>query len=314
MGISSQKNGETIPIDTKMKANNIHISVGIPAYNEYKNIKKLLKQVLHQEPGQYIIDKIIVISDGSTDSTVEQAKSLRSRKIKVVNSSERLGKAERMNQLFKISESEVLILIDADCGIAKTCFKNFAEYYTSNKVCLVASNTKPYKPENFVQKSLYFAMNSLKEATESDTKVSVYSFRGSMIGICKNLYKKIKVPSVAGTDAFLYFSAVKLKSRFGYSRNSVVYYRLPKTIKDHIKQSSRFIASRENMANYFGSWVYRHYEINKSKYVRTVLIGMVKQPLYSIFYMLLRGASRIKATKNKGLTHGIWEISGSTKK
>ena len=46
------------------------ITIGIPAYNEEKNIAKIIVKL------KTIADKIIVCDDGSTDSTAEIAQSL----------------------------------------------------------------------------------------------------------------------------------------------------------------------------------------------------------------------------------------------
>ena len=46
------------------------ITVGIPAYNEEKNIAKIIVSL------KKVADQILVCSDGSTDSTAEIAESL----------------------------------------------------------------------------------------------------------------------------------------------------------------------------------------------------------------------------------------------
>ena len=48
----------------------MEITIGIPAYNEEKNIARIIIKL------QKIADKIIVCNDGSTDSTSEIAESL----------------------------------------------------------------------------------------------------------------------------------------------------------------------------------------------------------------------------------------------
>ena len=50
------------------------ISVGIMAFNEEKNIGRLLKAILSQKLNQIKITEIIVVSDGSTDKTDEIVK------------------------------------------------------------------------------------------------------------------------------------------------------------------------------------------------------------------------------------------------
>jgi len=47
----------------------IHVTVGVPAYNEERNIGKLLSTLLQQRTYSVRIDEIIVVSSGSTDKT-----------------------------------------------------------------------------------------------------------------------------------------------------------------------------------------------------------------------------------------------------
>jgi len=47
------------------------ITIGIPAYNEEKNIGNLLNDILNQKLEHNILEKILVISDNSTDKTDE---------------------------------------------------------------------------------------------------------------------------------------------------------------------------------------------------------------------------------------------------
>ena len=51
----------------------IHLSVIIPAYNEEKNIAQTLKRLTRYLKRMPYGFEIIVISDGSTDKTVENA-------------------------------------------------------------------------------------------------------------------------------------------------------------------------------------------------------------------------------------------------
>lgn len=290
------------------------LSVGIPVYNEGKNIKKLLLEILTQTPGGYILEKIILISDGSTDDTVMQAESVESPLIKIIDSKKRLGKSKRLNQIFKIARSSTLFLIDGDCGLDVDCFRNFADVLSDNDLCLVAGNTIPYKPVNFIQKGLYSGTLALKGMSENiDEGVNVYSFRGTMIAVGKKLYKKIKVPPVAGTDAFLYFSAVRRGLKCGYSRKSLVYYCLPKTAQDHFKQSSRFISSKGNMGKYFGEWIYKYYHIPKLRLIVSTASVFLKKPVELMFYIVFRAISMTLSIKDKDKSFEIWEISHSTK-
>ena len=84
------------------------ITVGIPAYNEEKNIAKIIVQL------KKVADQILVCDDGSTDSTAEIAESLGAI---VIKHPKNLGYGSAIRSIFLKSReinAEILVTIDAD--------------------------------------------------------------------------------------------------------------------------------------------------------------------------------------------------------
>lgn len=85
------------------------ISCIIPAYNEGKTIANIIK-VLNQ--CRDFIDEIIVVSDGSTDNTVDEAK--KSNSDLVIDLNKNIGKGGAVIEGIKKSKGEILLFLDAD--------------------------------------------------------------------------------------------------------------------------------------------------------------------------------------------------------
>jgi glycosyltransferase involved in cell wall biosynthesis len=84
------------------------ITIGIPAYNEEKNIAKIIVQL------KKVADQILVCDDGSTDSTSEIAESLGAI---VIKHPKNLGYGSAIRSIFLKSReinAEILVTIDAD--------------------------------------------------------------------------------------------------------------------------------------------------------------------------------------------------------
>lgn len=79
----------------------------IPAYNEEKTIGSVLEVVKQADE----ISKIIVVSDGSTDSTVSVAQSYGA---DVVDLSENIGKGGAMKAGTEQVEADIVLFLDAD--------------------------------------------------------------------------------------------------------------------------------------------------------------------------------------------------------
>lgn len=86
----------------------MHITIGIPAYNEERNIAKLIVKL------QKITDKIIVCNDGSSDLTSEIAEKMGAI---VINHPKNLGYGAGIRSIFlkaKEIDSDILVTFDAD--------------------------------------------------------------------------------------------------------------------------------------------------------------------------------------------------------
>lgn len=85
------------------------LSVIVPVYNEEATVAKLLKKLIKQK----VVNEVVVVDDGSTDSTADKIKKLKSKKIKFF-SKENGGKGSAVRYgLDRISGDYVLIQ-DAD--------------------------------------------------------------------------------------------------------------------------------------------------------------------------------------------------------
>jgi glycosyltransferase involved in cell wall biosynthesis len=83
------------------------VSAIIPAYNEGPTIGGMIEPML----GHPLIDEIIVVDDGSTDDTVERARSLR---VTVISMPGNHGKASAMAQGVQAARNEIIFFCDAD--------------------------------------------------------------------------------------------------------------------------------------------------------------------------------------------------------
>ena len=101
------------------------LAVAIPAYNEEKSIESIITRSL--DAGEYLISngavdevEIAVVSDGSTDRTVELAQKY-SGKIRMIVFERNRGYGAAIQEAWKHSDAELLGFLDAD----GTCDPNF---------------------------------------------------------------------------------------------------------------------------------------------------------------------------------------------
>lgn len=89
------------------------LSIIIPAFNEEKTIAKTLKRVLNTKmPG--IKKEIIIINDGSKDKTLNIIKTIKDKRIILINKTKNEGKGAGIRDALKKVSGDVVIIQDAD--------------------------------------------------------------------------------------------------------------------------------------------------------------------------------------------------------
>ncbi|MBN1503141.1 glycosyltransferase [Candidatus Woesearchaeota archaeon] len=126
------------------------VSIIIPAFNEEKNIEKTIKSLLALDyPKEKI--QIIVIDDGSTDSTYNMAKKYSKRGVEVYKTTNQ-GKASALNFGLKKAVHPIVGALDADSFADKNAIKRMVGYFNDKKVMAVTASLRVYKPKTFLER------------------------------------------------------------------------------------------------------------------------------------------------------------------
>ena len=86
------------------------LSVVIPCFNEEKTLHELIRRVLEQES----VAQVIIVDDGSSDSSVSIAKGIDDKRIVVRTKDKNEGKGSAIREGFQIATSPFVIIQDAD--------------------------------------------------------------------------------------------------------------------------------------------------------------------------------------------------------
>ena len=289
------------------------ISIGIPAYNEEKTIHKLLKALLAQSLSGFTLQEIIVFSDGSTDKTVKKAKSVSDKKVRIIDQSAREGKSACMQKIINIFKGDILILIDADVTILdKHLLQKVIENANMKKTGLVTVTATPLNAASVFARGVIAGVDVVNEVSKYWNDGNNYlSFRGCFMAMSREFAKNISIPaSLVNNDAYVYFMAKKRGYSPRYLTNAEVYYYPPLDFVDHIKQSSRYQGSFNELEQYFGKKIKDEYQIPREILLLAMIKVFFKEPIAFIGYLLIRFMSKI--FRSKRLT-STWAIAHSTK-
>lgn len=168
------------------------VSVVIAARNEEKNILRRLKNLLEQD---YPSDKldIVVVSDGSTDRTVELLSQQQCRQLSVINLSSNQGKAAALNAGVAASQGEIIVFTDARQQFETRVIKQLVSNFVDSKIGCVSGELIFLKDENnTIQTEIgaYWKYEKWIRKAESVTG-SVVGATGAIYAIRQNLFQSL---------------------------------------------------------------------------------------------------------------------------
>ncbi len=294
-------------------------SIGIPAYNEAANIGRLVHALLNQQIAQGRLQEIIVISDGSSDATAQEVEKIIDKRVRVIVGTSRLGQAARQNQLFSMCQSDVLILLNADILPTSDHFlsemlKPFIEKPATG---LVGAKVTPVLAGSTLV-SVVLNWNSAWKTNlfeKINHKDNIFLCHGRARAFSKKLYSQLRWPSIQGEDAYSYIYAKTHGFDFVYAPNASVWYVTPKTLADHVKQSTRFMHTMGEASDGVGhSLKHNWYHIPKYALLTSLIQGICTRPLHFVAYCLIMMCvfgNRVFQKQNRAQT--TWDVSESTK-
>src|SRR3989344_1399036 len=229
------------------------VTVGIPAYNEETNIENLVLEILDQKQSIFELEKVIVVSDGSTDGTVDKVKNIKNPLLKALNNSERKGKPYRLNQLIDKTKSDILVVLDADTFIKDKLFlEKLIKPIIKYEADLTSAAVEELAPKTFIQKMLKASMDFKKFIfTGYREGNNLYTCHGRARAFSRSLYTSIHFGDTIADDAFSYFFCKANNFKYYFAQDVKVYYQLPKTFTDHEKQSIRFFQAKKDLGKVF---------------------------------------------------------------
>jgi len=117
----------------------IHLSVVLPSYNEEKRIAETLRDLDSYLEKQEYTSEIIVISDGSSDKTVEVVNGLNIPRVRVIDNKENHGKGYVVRQAMLEAYGKYRLFMDADNSTKITEIENFWPYFKEEYDVVIGS-------------------------------------------------------------------------------------------------------------------------------------------------------------------------------
>ena len=164
--------------------------IGIPAYNEEKNIASIIMKL------KKITDHIIVCNDGSTDMTEEISKELN---VTVINHSRNMGYGSAIRSIFlkaKELQADILVTFDADGQHRVVDVQNVTKPIIDDKADIVIGS-RFLENKSDIPEYRKFGIKIITKITNSSLKEKLTDSQSGFRAYSKNVLKNI-TPSESG--------------------------------------------------------------------------------------------------------------------
>ncbi|MDD2654226.1 MAG: glycosyltransferase [Candidatus Omnitrophica bacterium] len=289
----------------------INCSIGIIAYNEQANIGQLLESLVKQDLFKVKINKIVVVSSGSTDNTnrIVEEWARTDNRITLFAHNQRKGKSIAINEFLNLAEEEIVVVSSADILPDKNTIENLVAPFLDKEIGMTGTRSLPV---NSSDTFIGFAVNLLWQlhhfvALEAPKLGEMIAFR--------NIVESIPGDSAvdeASFEAIISQKGLKLK----YVPEAVVRNKGPENIKDFIMQRRRICSGHLWLKEKTG------YEVSTNKIFRILrlLPRAVRFNIKNLFWtfgvMLLEFWARCLGTFDIYILKKnpyIWQTAKSTK-
>jgi len=197
----------------------LEITIGIPAYNEEKNIGSLIIKL------KKITNNIIVCDDGSTDSTGEIAKQLGAI---VITHSKNLGYGAGIKSIFQKAKeinSDILVTFDADGQHRIEDIKKVIEPIEKNNADLVIGSRFLDESQKEIPEYRKIGIKIITQLTNSTIDKKITDSQSGFRAYNKNLISKLNLSDIGmGISTEILIKASSLGFRIGEVPIKILYF------------------------------------------------------------------------------------------
>lgn len=295
------------------------VFVGIPAHNEEKNIASLLKDILAQKGDSFILEGVAVACDGCTDNTaaIVAGFAKKSPLVTVIDDGRRVGQAARLNEFYRDLKSDIFITFDADVTLSNaSVIEEIVRAFADPNVGLVGGVDKPAPQKTLVGKALVAYQLFWRElVNHKNGGNNVHHHPGCVSAGSRTFLKDVTIKlDVLANDHFLYFEAMRKGFAFKAAQKAVVYFKVPSTLHDYLKQTTRFLSSANNIRDHFGDWVEQEYHVPFAVKARAYAVAFIQSPFYMTCAVVLSAVQKLTSYwYTERSANGVWNTVKSSK-
>jgi dolichyl-phosphate beta-glucosyltransferase len=201
-------------------ATKLTLSLIVPAYNEEDIIRENLQKIISFLKAKSFAWEIIVVSDGSTDATMQIVQSMKNKNIKIFELDQNRGKGAALRKGVREANGEYVLFTDADLSVSIQYLDDVMVALKKTDVVIASRRVKGAKilrHQPFIRENMGRVFTKL---TQLMLGSSISDFTCGFKGFRANVAKKVF--SEGKLDRWAYDSEIIfLANKYGYSISEV---------------------------------------------------------------------------------------------
>jgi len=209
------------------------ISIVIPTYNSEKTIGEVLDSLFREIRRYRRKVEVIVVDDGSTDSTLQIVKKYPVRVIKQRHK----GPAAARNLGWKKAKGDIVIFLDSDCKVGRGWLKKMLKPFKDGKVAGVGVKYRTWNKENWVARFVGYEIEQRQNRMGKDTDyLASYStaYRKDVLEEVNGFDTSFK--AAAAEDNDLSYRVIGKGYRLVFLKECFVWHKHPESLRVYYKK------------------------------------------------------------------------------
>ncbi len=225
----------------------LSLTIGVCAYNEEKNIGRMLQSLLHQKTENIYIKQILIVSSACTDETNEIVNNLmeKDKRINLIIQEKREGKASAVNLILKNATGDIIVLASADILPLECTIQRLSIPFFDEAVGMTGGHPVPKDDKNTF---MGFTVHLLWELHH---KIALKNPKLGEIIAFRNIVGEIPTDTVvdeAAIEAIIRKKGLNLC----YVPDAIIYNKGTSTIDEFLRQRRRIHAGHLYLQKFSG--------------------------------------------------------------
>lgn len=269
------------------------ITIGIPTYEAGEHLVTTLQSIYNQSASDCITQILLIVDGGTLQPSLKHK--IRHPKLRIVNTPKREGQSSRINDIFCLAHTDLVILTNDDVIWEHTALEALVSAYQEHTADLLCSTMVPLPGTSLLSYYLEPGASMTREIARLWNGGDNYlSCNGRLIALTKHLSENIHLPAhLWNNDAYIYLRTKQLGYRCRFVETARCFYKAPETVQEHIKQTGKFRRSLVENQRYVGDGLSERYHIPFAVQTAALTTTVVQSPLATLGYLVLTAAITI---------------------